>query len=91
MKKHLSALLASLCLALGSSPALADDIEGRIESINQSEQSFVVQGIRFFATESTDYDDGLHRFSDLKEGQRVEVDFEYRDGRHFATEIELED
>lgn len=91
MKKHLNALLASFCLVLGSGPALADDVEGRIESINPGEQSFVVQGIRFFVTKSTDYDDGLKQFADLKEGQKVEVDFEYRDGKHFATEIELDD
>jgi cold shock CspA family protein len=41
--------------------------------------------------QSTDYDDGLKGFADLREGQKVEVDFEYRDGKHFATEIELED
>jgi cold shock CspA family protein len=42
-------------------------------------------------TQSTDYDDGLKGFEDLREGQKVEVDFEYRDGKHFAIEIELED
>jgi hypothetical protein len=78
-------------LILSSSPVLADDIEGRIESIHESSQSFVVQGIHFFVTPSTDYDDGLKGFNDLREGQKVEVDFEYRDGKHFVTEIELEE
>ena len=89
MKNYFRALLVVLFLVLFSIPALADDLEGRIESINKSEQSFVVQGIRFFVTQSTDYDDGLKGFADLKEGQKVEVDFEYRDGKHFAIEIEL--
>ncbi|MDN3513571.1 MAG: DUF5666 domain-containing protein [Candidatus Brocadia sp.] len=89
MKNYFRALLVILFLVLCSIPALADDLEGRIESINKSEQSFVVQGIRFFVTQSTDYDDGLKGFADLKEGQKVEVDFEYRDGKHFAIEIEL--
>ncbi|NUO08860.1 MAG: hypothetical protein HUU08_09320 [Candidatus Brocadia sp.] len=89
MKNYFRALLVVLFLVLCSIPALADDLEGRIESINKSEQSFVVQGIRFFVTQSTDYDDGLKGFADLKEGQKVEVDFEYRDGKHFAIEIEL--
>lgn len=32
----------------------------------------------------------MKTFADLKVGQNVEVDFEYRDKRHIATEIELE-
>lgn len=39
----------------------------------------------------TDYNDGYSRFEDLRAGDRVELEFEYRDGRHIATEIELED
>ena len=91
MRNCFNALFVSFFLVLSSSPVLADDVEGRLESISQSEQSFVVQGIRFFVNQSTDYDDGLKGFKDLKEGQKVEVDFEYRDGKHFAKEIELED
>lgn len=90
MKNRFNALLAGF-LVLCSGSALADDVEGRIESISQGERTFVVQGIRFFVTDSTDYDDGLKGFADLKEGQRVEVDFDYRDRKHFATEIELEE
>jgi len=58
--------------------------------IDRTERSLVVQGIRLFVTPSTDCDDGLRGFDDLKVGQKVEVDFRYRDGRHFATEVELE-
>ena len=68
-----------------------EEIQGPIQSIDESQQSFVVQGITFFVTPSTDYDDGLKGFADLKKNQKVEVDFVYRDGKHFATEIELED
>jgi hypothetical protein len=71
--------------------ALADDLEGRIESVDQSQQSFVMQGITFYTTPSTDYDDCLNSFADLHPDQKIEVDFEYRDGKHYATEIELED
>jgi hypothetical protein len=74
-----------------ATPVFADDLEGRIESIDPGDQSFVVQGIRFFATPSTDYDDDLSGFGDLKVGLTVEVDFEYRGGRHVAKEIEHED
>jgi hypothetical protein len=91
MKNRLIAFLTSLYLALSSTHVFANDLEGQIESINQTERSFIVQGIRFFTTQSTDYDDGLKRFSDLEVGQQVEVDFEYRDQKHYATEIELDD
>lgn len=91
MKTCFKALLGCFFFVLYSSPALADDVEGHIESINQSEQSFVVHGIKFFVTQTTDYDNGLKELADLRKGQKVEVDFEYRDGKHFATEIELED
>ncbi len=58
---------------------------------NSLESCIRVQGITFHTLASTDYDDGLDRFEDLQVGQKVEVDFEYRDGRHIATEIELDD
>lgn len=89
IRSGLLAVAASLTLASGA--ALAGDIEGTIESIDADAQSFVVQGITFHASSSTDYDDGLKGFDDLKVDQRVEVDFDYRDGRHYATEIELDD
>ncbi len=91
MKKLLIVSIAVAVITAWSFAAFADDIEGRIASINPDEQSFVVQGITFFVTPTTDYDDGLRRFSDLQVDQKVEVDFVFRDGRHYATEIELED
>lgn len=79
------------CAALSfSALAFSDDIEGLIESVAADTQSLVVQGITFYTTEKTDYDDGLKTFADLKPGQVVEVDFKYQDGKHYATEIELE-
>lgn len=83
--------LIVLLSVLWSVTASADDIEGRIESIDFSAQTFVVQGITFHATPGTDYDDGLKRFADLRVGQKVEVDFVFHEGRHIATEIELDD
>lgn len=65
--------------------------KGRKESINQRSQSFVVKGKTFYATERTDYDDDLHRFSDLRVGQEVEVDYVIRQGKRYAKEIELDD
>lgn len=91
--KYLQAAGIALALSV-SSAAWADDdhdTEGRIESINQQARSFVVNGKTFHADDRTDYDDDLRSFRDLKVGQRVEVDYVVRDGRHYAKEIELDD
>ncbi len=77
-------------LAFASSTWASNDVTGEIEAIDAEAQTITVQGIEFQTDERTDYDDGLKRFEDLAVGQRVEVDFEYRDGRHIATEIERE-
>lgn len=90
MKLSLKTLLLTATVSAISLSAQADDMEGKIDAINAEAQSFVVQGITFFTETTTDYDDGLRTFADLKVGQNVEVDFEYRDKRHIATEIELE-
>lgn len=90
MRNPLVAAVFATALGLAAGPALADDIEGNIESVDAGNQAFVVQGITFYTTNSTDYDDGLTGFNDLREGQRVEVDFNYRDGKHWVTEVELD-
>ena len=92
MKTRFSILFVGLSLLLFPGVARADDdIEWRIQSVNRAEQSFVVKGIKVFVTPSTEYDDGLRRFSDLRVDQKVEVGFYYHDGKHYAEEIELDD
>lgn len=91
MNNLLRASLLGALLAAAPTSLLADDIEGRIEAVNPADQSFLLQGITFYTTPSTDYDDGLRSFADLTVGLKVEVDFTYLDGRHIATEIELDD
>ncbi|MED5239607.1 MAG: DUF5666 domain-containing protein [Pseudomonadota bacterium] len=90
MKGSWKALSVAAVLAV-SAPAFANDIEGVIESVDTEEATFVVQGITFVTGATTFYEDGLKEFSDLHEGQRVEVDFQYQDGKHVATLVELED
>lgn len=80
----------ALVLAAAAGSVQANDLEGVITAVNADQASFVVQGITFHTSPTTDYDDGLKHFADLRVGQTVEVDFEYRDNRHWATEIELE-
>lgn len=90
--QHLRPLSLAIALLFASATTWADDdIEGRIESINVAERSFVVNGQTIFATDATDYDDEYERFSDLRVGHRVEVDVEKRNGRWIAEEIERDD
>ncbi|MZR63975.1 DUF5666 domain-containing protein [Alcanivorax sp. DP30] len=77
-------------LFAASTPVIANDLEGLIESVDTEAGTFVVQGITFVTSATTFYEDGLKEFSDLHEGQRVEVDFQFQDGKHVATLIELE-
>ncbi len=91
MQKTFPALLLASGLLLSGAAWADNDIEGTIESVSSSNQSVVVQGIRIFTTASTDYDDGLRGFQDLKVGQRVEIDYVMRDGQRYAQEVELDD
>lgn len=90
MTNHIKLLSLFFAVALASPLAFANDVEGEIESLDQEEKTVKVQGITFHVNDDTRYDDGVKSFDDLEEGQTVEVDFEYREGRHYATEIEKE-
>lgn len=82
-------LLAVPVLALFSGAVFAGSgVEGSVESVDQEDQSFVVEGIQMKADETTEYENGLESFQDIEEGQDLDVEFEYRDGEHFATGVE---
>ncbi|MDS3859280.1 DUF5666 domain-containing protein [Thermosynechococcaceae cyanobacterium BACA0444] len=96
MFKFSKVILLGIGLASGllmvSPVAMADnEVQGLIESVDRHSQSFVVQGINFFVTSVTDYDDGLQSFADLQPGLRVEVKFDYRNSKHYVIEVERED
>ncbi|MFN7122151.1 MAG: DUF5666 domain-containing protein [Hydrogenophaga sp.] len=91
MQKILPSLFLTCGMLLSGAAWADNDIEGTIESISAGNQSVVVQGILIFTTPSTDYDDGLRGFQDLKVGQRVEIDYVMRDGQRYAQEVELDD
>lgn len=91
MKRTFRYFLAAASFALVAGAAQADDIQGAVEKVDASAQTVTVQGITFHTSPQTKYKDGLNGFDDLTAGQRVEVDFKYVDGRHHATEIELDD
>ena len=90
MNKLYNFMLVLALLILFSSSALANEVEGKIESINKDSQSFVVNGAEFIVTPSTRYDDGLKNFSDLKKEERVEVDYVVNDGKNYVNKVERE-
>jgi hypothetical protein len=87
-------LAASFLLGTVATPMLADSrdsLEGRIQSIDAARRSFVVGGLMLLTNASTDYDDGLESFADLRPGMKVKVDHSPRGGQRFAREVELDD
>lgn len=82
--------LAALLLS-PMSAALADEVEGTMESIDAQTRSFVVNGKAIYVDDKTDYDDDYQRFEDLKVEDKVGVDYRNDNGRFLATEIERDD
>ncbi len=89
MKMCLRITLAALLPLIFALPVLANEIEGPVEAIDRGSRTFKAEGITFHITEETDFDD-FDSLEEMKVGHEVEVDFEYRDGKHFALEVEEE-
>ena len=86
--------VALLALTLAPAAVLADDdrdIEGAVESIDAGGASLVVGGQTYHVGDRTDYDDDLNKLTDLKVGDRVEIDYIERDGKRIIVEIERDD
>lgn len=81
-------LLLSVGLMLCSTVVLADNVEEKISAINSKSKTLVVQGKTFYVTKNTNFDDHLGSFQGLKVGQRVDVDYDRKNGKRYASEIE---
>ncbi|MGE0351411.1 DUF5666 domain-containing protein [Hydrogenophaga sp.] len=93
MSKHIHPsvtrnFLLAASLALGVGAAQADDLKGRIQSIDLSAKAFVVNSETVYVTDKTDYENDYKRFEDLRQGHYVEVDIDRKDGRLYADDIE---
>lgn len=88
-KSRVHAFLIASALALGVGAAHADDLKGRIQSIDKSARSFTIASEVIYVTDKTDYENDYKRFEDLREGHYVEVDIDRRDGRLYADDIEF--
>ncbi|PAT31519.1 hypothetical protein CLI92_12840 [Vandammella animalimorsus] len=82
-KTHL-AVLASVALAACATSSFAETLKGRIDVANQSNKTLVVAGITFQTNAETDYSEELQAFANLKQGQKVSVEFD-RSGSNVYT------
>ncbi|HET9491412.1 MAG TPA: DUF1344 domain-containing protein [Methylomirabilota bacterium] len=84
MKKAVGIALA-LMLVVSVGGAWADDIEGKIQSVDASDRVIVLEdGTRLWVAEGQAMDD-------LKEGAKVKASYEERDGKKVLTGIEVSD
>ncbi|HXJ77651.1 MAG TPA: DUF1344 domain-containing protein [Candidatus Methylomirabilis sp.] len=82
MRTVLGVTLA-LLLGLGVTLAWAEDISGKVQSVDQNERAFVLDdGSKIWVAEGVSMDA-------LKEGASVKASYEERDGKKVATSIEV--
>jgi Cu/Ag efflux protein CusF len=73
----------AVLLGLGVTAAWADDISGKVKSVDQSERVFVLDdGAKIWVAEGVSMDA-------LKEGASVKASYEERDGKKVATSLEV--
>jgi hypothetical protein len=77
------AVTLALLLGLSVSAAWAEDISGKIQSVDQSERVFVLDdGSKIWVAEGVSMEA-------LKEGASVKASYEERDGKKVATSLEV--
>jgi len=82
MKKVLGIVMV-LMLVFAVAGAWADDIQGKIKSVDTGERSFVLEdGTQLWVAEGVAMDS-------LKEGASVKAAYEERDGKKVATDLEV--
>jgi len=75
----------ALLLGLGVAGAWAEDISGKIQSVDPGERAFVLDdGSKLWVAEGISMDA-------LKEGASVKASYEERDGKKVATSVEVSD
>ncbi len=75
----------ALLLGLGVAGAWAENISGKIQSVDPGERAFVLDdGSKLWVAEGVSMDA-------LKEGASVKASYEERDGKKVATSVEVSD
>jgi Protein of unknown function (DUF1344) len=76
-------LALALLLSLGVTVAWAEDISGKIQSVDTAERTFVLEdGSKIWVAEGVPMEA-------LKEGATVKASYEERDGKKVATSVEV--
>lgn len=83
-KAFWSTTAAVALAACASTAAFAETLKGRVDVVNQSNKTLVVAGITFQTTAETRYNEALQTFTNLKQGQKVTVEFD-RSGSNLYT------
>ena len=83
MTRSIVAVMVAASLALSFGIGWADDVAGKVQSVNATERSFTLDdGTEIYLAE------GIPAES-IKEGSKVKVTFEERDGQKVATTVEV--
>jgi len=73
----------ALLLGLGVTATWAEDVSGKIQSVDQNERAFTLDdGSKIWVAEGVSMDA-------LKEGASVKASYEERDGKKVATSLEV--
>ena len=84
MKKVVTIALA-LLLGLGVAGAWADEIAGKIKSVDPAQRAVILEdGTMIWVAEGVAMDN-------LQEGKSVKASYEERDGKKIATSVEVSD
>jgi len=75
----------ALLLGFGATGAWAEDISGKVQSVDPGERMFVLDdGSKIWVAEGVSMDT-------VKEGSTVKASYEERDGKKVATSLEVSD
>ena len=75
--------IVALLLAFTATPLWADEVSGKIQKVDTSDRSIVLEdGTQLWLAESVSADD-------LKEGATVKASYEEKDGKKVITEIQV--
>lgn len=75
--------VGALLLAFTAAPLWAEEVSGKIQKIDTSDRSIVLEdGTQLWLAESVSADD-------LKEGATVKASYEEKDGKKVVTEIQV--
>jgi Cu/Ag efflux protein CusF len=75
--------IVALLLAFTAAPLWADEVSGKIQKVDTSDRSIVLEdGTQLWLAESVSADD-------LKEGATVKASYEEKDGKKIVTEIQV--